>query len=173
MLSPLKLVRHKTGRGKIHKQLYRASLCGGVLDLGDYVVVAPTEPVVTADRCRRCFRALQRPLPSKPRENDQIIAGMGVPTSFVFGEAHWSGASVNLRALEAEMSEAAERIYSSLEAEAEAFLALPEEAQAAEWTRKMLRIVAERLAGGPLECTNAEYHREGWTCETCGVQEGD
>lgn len=34
--------------------------------------------------------------------NDQIIAGMGVPTGFFYGEAQYSGASVNLRALENE-----------------------------------------------------------------------
>lgn len=34
--------------------------------------------------------------------SDQIIAGMGVPTSFIYGEAQYSGASVNLRALENE-----------------------------------------------------------------------
>lgn len=33
---------------------------------------------------------------------EQVIAGMGVPTAFVFGEAQYSGASVNLRALENE-----------------------------------------------------------------------
>ncbi len=33
---------------------------------------------------------------------DQIVAGMGVPTSFFYGEAQYSGASVNLRALENE-----------------------------------------------------------------------
>jgi len=34
--------------------------------------------------------------------SDQIIAGMGVPTGFFYGEAQYSGASVNLRALENE-----------------------------------------------------------------------
>ena len=34
--------------------------------------------------------------------SDQIIAGMGVPTGFFYGEAMYSGASVNLRALENE-----------------------------------------------------------------------
>lgn len=34
--------------------------------------------------------------------NDQIIAGLGVPTGFFYGEAQYSGASVNLRALENE-----------------------------------------------------------------------
>lgn len=34
--------------------------------------------------------------------NDQIIAGMGVPTGFFYGEQQYSGASVNLRALENE-----------------------------------------------------------------------
>jgi len=34
--------------------------------------------------------------------SEQIIAGMGVPTSFFYGEAQYSGASVNLRALENE-----------------------------------------------------------------------
>mgnify|MGYP003148445655 CR=1 FL=1 len=34
--------------------------------------------------------------------NDQIIAGMGVPTSFFYGEAQYSGAAVNMRALENE-----------------------------------------------------------------------
>ena len=34
--------------------------------------------------------------------SDQIIAGMGVPTAFIYGEAQYSGASVNLRALENE-----------------------------------------------------------------------
>lgn len=34
--------------------------------------------------------------------NDMIIAGLGVPTGFVYGEAMYSGASVNLRALENE-----------------------------------------------------------------------
>ena len=33
---------------------------------------------------------------------DQIVAGMGVPTSFIYGEAQYTGASVNLRALENE-----------------------------------------------------------------------
>ena len=33
---------------------------------------------------------------------DQIVAGMGVPTSFFYGEAQYSGASVNLKALENE-----------------------------------------------------------------------
>jgi hypothetical protein len=35
---------------------------------------------------------------------EQIIAGMGVPVSFFFGEAQYSGASVNLKALENEFS---------------------------------------------------------------------
>jgi len=34
--------------------------------------------------------------------SDQIIAGMGVPTGFYYGEALYSGASVNLRAMENE-----------------------------------------------------------------------
>lgn len=34
--------------------------------------------------------------------SDMIIAGMGVPTGFVYGEAMYSGANVNLRALENE-----------------------------------------------------------------------
>ncbi|MBT3327893.1 MAG: hypothetical protein HN396_16840 [Gemmatimonadales bacterium] len=34
--------------------------------------------------------------------NDVIIAGLGVPTGFIYGEAMYSGASVNLRALENE-----------------------------------------------------------------------
>ena len=34
--------------------------------------------------------------------SDQIIAGMGVPTGFFYGEAQYSGASVNLRAMENE-----------------------------------------------------------------------
>ena len=34
--------------------------------------------------------------------SEQIIAGMGVPTGFVYGEAMYSGASVNMRALENE-----------------------------------------------------------------------
>jgi len=34
--------------------------------------------------------------------NDQIIAGMGVPTGFFYGEQQYSGASVNMRALENE-----------------------------------------------------------------------
>jgi len=34
--------------------------------------------------------------------SDQIIAGMGVPTGFFYGESQWSGANVNLRALENE-----------------------------------------------------------------------
>jgi hypothetical protein len=34
--------------------------------------------------------------------SEQIIAGMGVPTGFFYGEAQYSGASVNLRALENE-----------------------------------------------------------------------
>ena len=60
--------------------------------------------------------------------NDQIIAGMGVPTGFFYGEAQYSGASVNLRALENEFlgnRQDMMRLVDFIIAQLSAFLGIP------------------------------------------------